>query len=142
MFAHGFDAEIFEEDNDEKDELMSFLSYYVRTMHSDRYFKQVLMMNPGATYLYIITPSDIAYAVVLVKNSRKVWGAKMGWQFQQGEVSVHCRTGYEEDIRYIDKEQGITRDIYSSRILALHGKGHSPRTPRSTLNYVSTGTSR
>jgi hypothetical protein len=34
-------------------------------------------MNPGATYLDIITPSDVVYACSLVKNSSHVWTAKM-----------------------------------------------------------------
>jgi hypothetical protein len=34
---------------------------YVRHIHSDRYYKQVLIKNPDATFLDIITPSDIAY---------------------------------------------------------------------------------
>ena len=66
------------QENDVMDELMLFLATYCRNMHdSDQYFKNVLSMNPGASYLDIITPSDVAYACSLIKNSSHVWTAKM-----------------------------------------------------------------
>ena len=65
-------------DNDEMDELMLFLATYCRNMHSDRYFKNELTLNPaGVTYLDIITPSDIAYTCSFIKNSSHVWTEKM-----------------------------------------------------------------
>jgi hypothetical protein len=33
----------------------------------------MLMENPGATFLDIITPSDVAYVVALMENSREMW---------------------------------------------------------------------
>ena len=44
------------QENDVMDELMLFLAtYYCRNMHnSDQYFKNVLSLNPGATYLDIL----------------------------------------------------------------------------------------
>ena len=57
---------------------MLFLATYCRNMHSDRYFKNELTLNPaGATYLDIIIPSDIAYTCSLIKNSSHVWSEKM-----------------------------------------------------------------
>ena len=60
-------------ENGTMDALMEFLVRYVRHVHSDRYYKNMLMENPGATFLDIITPSDVAYVVALIENSRVVW---------------------------------------------------------------------
>ena len=55
-------------------ELMEFLAYYTtRLIHSNRYYRSVLLNNPGATFMDIITASDIAYAITLVKNNLHVW---------------------------------------------------------------------
>ena len=55
------------------DELMEFLAYYARHVHSKRYYRSVLLNNPGSTFMDIITTSDIAYTISLIKNSREVW---------------------------------------------------------------------
>ena len=55
------------------DELMEFLAAYVRVVHSDRYYRTVLLKYCGASYLDIITASDIAYIISLIKNSNNVW---------------------------------------------------------------------
>ena len=58
---HLKDGVLYWHENDKMDDLMEFLVRYVRHIHSDRYYKQVLIKNPDATFLDIITPSDIAY---------------------------------------------------------------------------------
>ena len=55
------------------DELMEFLASYVRVVHADRYYKNLLVKNRGSSYLDIITASDIAYVVSLIKNNDAVW---------------------------------------------------------------------
>ena len=60
-------------ENDMMDDLMEFLVRYVRHIHSDRYYRTLLIKNVGATFLDIITPSDIAYVVALVKNGADMW---------------------------------------------------------------------
>lgn len=55
------------------DELCEFLAYYARQVHSKRYYRSALLANPGSTFLDIITASDVAYAVSLIKNGRLVW---------------------------------------------------------------------
>ena len=54
-------------------ELMEFLAGFVRLVHADRYYKSLLIKNRGSSYLDIITASDIAYIVSLIKNSDNVW---------------------------------------------------------------------
>jgi len=60
-------------DNTRLDELMEFLAGYVRVVHANRYYKSLLIKNPGSSYLDIITASDVAYIVSLISNSDKVW---------------------------------------------------------------------
>ena len=52
---------------------MEFLAGYVHVVHSDHYYRTVLLKYPGSSYLDIITASDIAYIVSLIKNSNSVW---------------------------------------------------------------------
>ena len=54
-------------------ELMEFLGYYTRHANSNQYYRSVLVSNPGSTFMDIITASDIAYTITLVKNGELVW---------------------------------------------------------------------
>ena len=65
------------------DELMEFLASFVRLVHADRYYKNLLIKNRGSLFLDIITASDIAYAVSLIKNSDSYW---LKMQNDDGEV--------------------------------------------------------
>ena len=71
-------------------ELMEFLVYYARLVHSNRYYRSVLLNNPGATFMDIITASDIAYMITLIKNSQHVWTQQLenaGKDRKEEEVS-------------------------------------------------------
>ena len=79
-------------ENDKMDDLMEFLVRYVRHIHSDRYYRTLLIENVGATFLDIITPSDIAYVVALMRNGVDMWttpkdanGKKVKPLFTSGE---------------------------------------------------------
>ena len=60
-------------DNDKMDDLMEFLVRYVRHAHSDQYYKNLLIENPGATFLDVITPCDVAYVIALMENGKDMW---------------------------------------------------------------------
>ncbi len=68
------------------DELMDFLSHYVRNVHSDHYFRKLLLNHPGCTYLDITTPSDIAYIISVIKNSAHLWLLKRGDAHKETEL--------------------------------------------------------
>jgi hypothetical protein len=55
------------------EDVCEFLARYVRKLHADRYLKNVINSDPGVSFLDIIGPSDIAYVITLVKNSKLVW---------------------------------------------------------------------
>ena len=62
----------FETDN-EKEILYMFLAKYVRKTHADSEIKRELKNNEGMSFLDLITPSDIAFVICVVKNARHVW---------------------------------------------------------------------
>ena len=64
--------------NKKMDELMDFLSRYVRNVHADCYFRKLLLNSPGCTFLDIITPSDIDYVISVIKNSAHLCLLKRG----------------------------------------------------------------
>ena len=57
----------------EKELLYMFLAKYIRKTHSDSEIKRELKNNKGMLFLDLITPSDIAFVICIVKNARHVW---------------------------------------------------------------------
>lgn len=61
----------------DKDVVYSFLAKYVRKTHSDCEIKRELKNNEGMSFVDMITPSDIAFVISIIKNSRHVWDQTM-----------------------------------------------------------------
>ena len=53
--------------------IFDFIARYVRKVHSDRHIKNTLSSSPGMSFLDMIGPSDIAYIITVLKNSKEVW---------------------------------------------------------------------
>ena len=53
--------------------IFDFIARYVRKVHSDRHIKSTLSSSPGMSFLDMIGPSDIAYVVTVLKNSKAAW---------------------------------------------------------------------
>ncbi len=54
--------------------IFNIIARYVRKVHSDEHIRKVLMRyNAGRSFLDIIGPSDIAYIVSIIKNSKGMW---------------------------------------------------------------------
>jgi hypothetical protein len=79
------------------DELCEFLAFYARQVHSKRYYRSALVANPGATYLDIITASDVAYAVSLIKNGRLVWIHQLCKDDDEEQDEEDCNKDEDED---------------------------------------------
>jgi hypothetical protein len=60
-------------DEQEREGLYMFLAKYVRKIHSDSEIKRQLKSNEGMSFLDLITPSDIAFVISVIKNARHVW---------------------------------------------------------------------
>jgi len=50
-----------------------FLVKHVRKTPSDSEIKRELKNNKGMSFLDLITPSDIAFVICVVKNAQHVW---------------------------------------------------------------------
>jgi hypothetical protein len=60
-----------ERGSDLLDQIFNLIARYVRKVHSDEHICKVLMRyNAGRSFLDIIGPSDIAYIVSIIKNSK------------------------------------------------------------------------
>jgi hypothetical protein len=57
----------------EKEWLYMFLAKYVRKTLSDSEIKRQLKSNKGMSFVDLITPSDIAFVISVIKNARHVW---------------------------------------------------------------------
>jgi hypothetical protein len=57
----------------EDDELYDFFARYVQRIHSNNFMRKTLLKNPKTSFIDIIGPSDIAYVISIIKNSREVW---------------------------------------------------------------------
>ena len=56
------------------DQIFNLIARYAWKVHSDEHIRKVLMRyNAGRSFLDIIGPSDIAYIVSIIKNSKGMW---------------------------------------------------------------------
>jgi hypothetical protein len=60
-------------ENNPLNQLYEFFARYVRKLHADLHIKNTLEANPGTSFLEMIGPSDVAYVITLLKNSKDVW---------------------------------------------------------------------
>ncbi len=58
---------------EEKETLYMFFTRYVRKVHSDSVIKSELRNNEGLSFVDIISPSNIAFIISVIKNGRDVW---------------------------------------------------------------------
>jgi hypothetical protein len=64
--------------------LYKFIARYVRKAHPDSIIMQDLSENLGVSFINMITPSDIAYVICLVKNGEDMWDQKI-WLMESGD---------------------------------------------------------
>ncbi len=57
--------------------LYKLIARYVRKVHPDSIITRDLSENVGVLFIDMITPSDIAYVICLVKNGRDMWEPKI-----------------------------------------------------------------
>ncbi len=55
------------------DQIFNLIARYVRKVHSDEFVRKVICNSAGRIILDIIGPSDIAYIVSKIKNSKGMW---------------------------------------------------------------------
>ncbi len=57
--------------------VFEFFCHYVRRLYSDAWLARKLKKYPRLSFFQIVTPSDIAYIISLVKNGKAVWDEEM-----------------------------------------------------------------
>ncbi len=55
---------------------MDFLVRYVVHIHNYRYFKTLLAINEGTSFIDLLTASDIGFAITLLKNGLEPWRSR------------------------------------------------------------------
>ncbi len=45
-------------------------------IHPDTHWKKAMKMNPNVVWFQLITPSDVAFVILLVENGMPVWNKK------------------------------------------------------------------
>ncbi len=53
--------------------IFKLIAKYVRKLHSDEHIRKVIRYSAGRSFLDVIGPSDIAYIVLVIKNSKDMW---------------------------------------------------------------------
>jgi hypothetical protein len=54
-------------------QIFNLIARCVRKVNTDEHICKVIRYNAGKSFLYIIGPSDIAYIVSIIKNSKGMW---------------------------------------------------------------------
>ncbi len=67
--------------------IFNLIARYVRKVHSDEHIRKVICYNAGRSFLNIIGPSDIAYIVSIIKNSKSMWDQDIQMQELGEEAS-------------------------------------------------------
>ena len=83
-FAEGLKSFMNNEETVDDDEerleglirIYEFFTKYVRRIYPDTHWKRAMKMNPNVIWFQLITPSDIAFVISLVKNGMPVWRRK------------------------------------------------------------------
>jgi hypothetical protein len=62
-------------------QIFDLIARYVRKVHSDEHIRKVIHYSAGRSFLDFIGPSDIAYIVSIMENSKGMWD--QGIQMQE-----------------------------------------------------------
>ncbi len=54
-------------------QIFNLIARYVRKVHSDEHIRKLIHYSAGRCFLNIIGPSDIAYIIAIIKNSKGIW---------------------------------------------------------------------
>jgi hypothetical protein len=106
----------------DKEELFMILAKYIRKTHSDSEIKQELKSNEGMLFVDLITPSDIAFVISVIKNADWV----------NHKMMVELRLRYNH---YLQREQvrkrskggvsGVTRECGTTNALKRYGRRYT-----------------
>jgi hypothetical protein len=85
-----------EQDSDLLDQIFNLIARYIRKVHSDEHICKVLMRyNAGRSFLNIIGPSDLAYILSIIKNSKGMWDQDIRMQ----ELGEEAKENLEKKLK-------------------------------------------
>jgi hypothetical protein len=61
-------------------QIFNLIARYVRKVHSDEHINKCLRYSAGRSFLDVIGPGDIAYIVLIIKNSKDMWDQDLRMQ--------------------------------------------------------------
>ena len=109
-----------------------FFTQYVRRNYPDTHWKRAMKMNLNVIWFQLITPSDIAFVISLVKNGMPVWRRKTALfesddlrktkakpLFTSGEGqkrSFGKTTWSKEGLKYFHKVEATWLEEYSDKV--------------------------
>jgi hypothetical protein len=99
-----------------------FFARYVRKGHSDGAIKSELRNNEGLSFIDIISPSDIAFVISVIKNGRDVWDQKI--RMKELGAAVH------------DKQEVKVKPLFTEGTGKKKGQGKSLWTDEG-MNYLN-----
>ncbi len=53
--------------------VFEFMCTYVRRIKPNVKWKKLMTNNPGSPFFCMVTPSDIAYVLAIIKNGKELW---------------------------------------------------------------------
>lgn len=108
-----------------------FFTRYVRRIHPDTHWKRAMKTNPNVVWFQLITPSDIAFVISMMKNGMPVWKRKTALfesddlkntkakpLFTSGEGlkrSFGKTTWSKEGLQYFRKVEETWQEAYENR---------------------------
>ena len=100
--------ELAEQPNIEEDEIYDFLGRYVRRIHSDDFIRRALKTFPASSFVDVLTPSDIAYVIAIIKNSGEMWDQNIRMKEMKGHEAIASK---EKKLRPLFTQgEGMKRD--------------------------------
>jgi hypothetical protein len=91
----------------EGEEIYDFLGRYVRRVHSDDFIRRALKYYPQSSFVDVMTPSDIAYVIAIVKNSGEMWDQNV----RMKEMGQGAMASQEKKLRPLFTQgEGMKRD--------------------------------
>jgi hypothetical protein len=94
-----------EQGSDLLNQIFNLIARYVPKVHSYEHIRKVIRYSAGRSFLDVIGPSDIAYIVLIIKNSKDIgirtykckrWGQRL-WEIQRKIETIVYKWKWPEE---------------------------------------------
>ncbi len=76
-------------------QIFNLIARYERKVHSDEHIRKCLRYSAGRNFLDVIGPGDIAYIILIIKNSKDMWDQDL----QMRELGAQAIGNQEKKLR-------------------------------------------